>query len=128
MANEDILVAVDGSANAERAVSHAISLVKQGVANRLHLLNVRPARDGAGEAGGEALQSAEALCASASVPAQSHVDTGQPAAVIVTSARRFGCDSIVMGTHGNTGITRDLLGSVAQDVVSKGDLPVWLVK
>lgn len=128
MAGDDLLVAVDGSANAERAVVHAISLVKRGVANRLHLLTVQPPLDGADDTGGKVLHAAEKMCAAASVTSQSHLETGQPAAAIVEAAERFGCRSIVLGTRDRTGIAEALLGSVAQDVVSRGQIPVWLVK
>ena len=41
--------------------------------------------------------------------------------------RRLGCDVVVMGTHGRTGLGRILMGSVATDVVKKHGLPVILV-
>jgi Universal stress protein family len=43
--------------------------------------------------------------------------TGAPAHAICAYARRIGADLIVMGTHGRTGVSRAVLGSVAEAVV-----------
>jgi nucleotide-binding universal stress UspA family protein len=51
-----------------------------------------------------------------------------PAAAIVTIAEEQPCDLIVMGTHGRTGLTRLVLGSVAEQVVRSADCPVLTVK
>lgn len=47
--------------------------------------------------------------------------------VIESEARRLDVDVVVLGTHGRTGLSRLLMGSVATDVVNKQDLPVILV-
>jgi nucleotide-binding universal stress UspA family protein len=39
-----------------------------------------------------------------------------------------GCDLIVMGTHGRTGLRHLLFGSVAEDVVRRAHCPVMVVK
>jgi nucleotide-binding universal stress UspA family protein len=53
---------------------------------------------------------------------------GDPAREIVRLAREAGCDLIVMGTHGRTGLGRLLMGSVAEAVVRKAPCPVLTVK
>jgi nucleotide-binding universal stress UspA family protein len=40
----------------------------------------------------------------------------------------LGCDLIVMGTHGRTGLTHLLFGSVAEKVMRKARCPVLVVK
>lgn len=47
--------------------------------------------------------------------------------VIESEAKRLGVDVVVLGTHGRTGLSRLLMGSVASDVVKKEDLPVILI-
>lgn len=47
---------------------------------------------------------------------------------IVGIARDLHCDLIVMGTHGRSGLTRLLLGSVAEQVVRHAPCPVLTVK
>jgi nucleotide-binding universal stress UspA family protein len=53
---------------------------------------------------------------------------GDPATEIVRYARESGCDMIVMGTHGRTGIERLLLGSVAEKVLRDANCSVMVVK
>lgn len=50
------------------------------------------------------------------------------AATIIDYAESNGCDHVVMGSTGKTGIARLLLGSVASDVVSKAHCPVTIVR
>lgn len=53
--------------------------------------------------------------------------SGIPARQISTYARRVGADLIVIGTHGRTGVSRALLGSVAEAVVRHAPCPVLTV-
>jgi universal stress protein A len=52
---------------------------------------------------------------------------GVPARQICAYAARVGADLIVMGTHGRTGISRALLGSVAEAVVRHAACPVMTI-
>jgi len=52
---------------------------------------------------------------------------GTPWEQIATTARDQGCDLIVMGTHGRTGLSHLILGSVAEKVVRKADCAVLTV-
>ena len=61
------------------------------------------------------------------VPVVTAVESGAPAARIVRYAERHGVDLIVVGTHGRTGVTRALLGSVAERVVRTAPCPVLAV-
>lgn len=55
------------------------------------------------------------------------VQVGQDAEVIVETAEALGVDAIVMATHGRSGISRWLLGSVTQKVISAAPCPVFVV-
>ena len=57
-----------------------------------------------------------------------HIHVGQPAEVIARLAGELGCDLIVMGTHGRSGIAGLVMGSVASRVLHLADCPVMLVK
>lgn len=48
--------------------------------------------------------------------------------VIVAQARKSGAGMIVMGSHGRTGLDRVLLGSVAERVIGRSEIPVLAVK
>ena len=53
---------------------------------------------------------------------------GEPVGEILRLAEAIGCDLIVMGTHGRTGLTRLLMGSVAEHVLRKAPCPVLTVR
>jgi nucleotide-binding universal stress UspA family protein len=53
---------------------------------------------------------------------------GDAAKEIVAYAGEAGCDLIVVGTHGRTGVKRALLGSVAEAVVRTASCPVLIVR
>jgi nucleotide-binding universal stress UspA family protein len=53
---------------------------------------------------------------------------GDPAEAIIQLAEADNVDMIVMGTHGRTGLTRLLMGSVAEAVVRRAKCPVLTVK
>ena len=52
---------------------------------------------------------------------------GKPYEFIVKEAEDREIDLIVMGTHGRTGLTRVLMGSVAQSVIGHAPCPVLVV-
>lgn len=53
---------------------------------------------------------------------------GEPAHEIVSFAEAQGMDLVVVGTHGRTGLTHALMGSVAERVVRKAPCPVLTVR
>jgi nucleotide-binding universal stress UspA family protein len=53
---------------------------------------------------------------------------GEPATGIVACAQQESVDIIVIGSHGRTGLSRVLMGSVAEQVVRKASCPVLTVK
>lgn len=53
---------------------------------------------------------------------------GDPASEIVRSAEEAGCDLIVMGSHGRTGLRRLLMGSVAESVCRRAPCLTLIVK
>lgn len=53
---------------------------------------------------------------------------GRPSRVIVEYAEENDVDHIVMGSHGRSGVTRILLGSVAEAVVRRSPVPVTIVR
>ena len=62
------------------------------------------------------------------VAAGLEIRVGQPAKEIVAAARDSKCDSIVLSTHGLTGLDRFLIGSVAHRVAQLAPCPVVLLR
>jgi len=56
------------------------------------------------------------------------VREGSPGAEIVTAAKEWQADLIVIGSHGRSGITRALVGSVAEAVMRRASCPVVVVR
>jgi nucleotide-binding universal stress UspA family protein len=54
--------------------------------------------------------------------------TGDPSAQIVRTARSTRADLIVIGTHGRRGVSKFLLGSVAERVIATAPCPVLTVR
>ena len=60
--------------------------------------------------------------------AHTFCDLGDPAMAIVERAASGGYDLLVLGTHGRTGLSHVLLGSVAEKVVRRASCPVLTVR
>jgi len=57
------------------------------------------------------------------------VKTGQQVAVeIIDFAKESGADLIIMSTHGRSGITRWVLGSIALKVLTRAETPILLIR
>ena len=63
-----------------------------------------------------------------SVRCQHRLVQGVPADDIPRVANEEGADLIVIGTHGRTGLTRVLMGSVAEAVLRRASCPVLTLK
>ena len=62
------------------------------------------------------------------VPYQHRLISGEPASAIARLAEAEDVDMIVMGTHGRTGLSRFVMGSVAESVVRRAKCPVLTYK
>lgn len=61
------------------------------------------------------------------VPFDVRLIIGEPLDAIMTQVRESGADLIVMGTHGRTGVTRLMFGSVTEAVMREAPVPVIAV-
>ena len=62
------------------------------------------------------------------IPVDSFVVVDTPVAAILNVAKERNVDWIVMGTHGRSGLTRLVLGSVTEQVLRRADRPVLTVR
>ena len=56
------------------------------------------------------------------------IKEGPPVETIIATAQKQNCDLIVMGTHGQGGITKVLAGSTAKKVVRQSAIPVLVIR
>jgi nucleotide-binding universal stress UspA family protein len=70
----------------------------------------------------------EVVPADSSIHFEHKLLIGDPANAIVQTAEDEHADFIVIGTHGRTGLTRLLMGSVAEAVVRHAKCPVLTIK
>jgi len=138
-----ILVPLDGSALAERAIEQLEKMAKGSVAEVL-LLKVVPAPLGKAPEAGQMEESkafAESVNRSTaylkkiaarldaiSIKSRILIPSGEPYAEILAAAHKEDVDCIVMSTHGGTALSRVLLGSTAEKVVYTTKRPVLLIK
>lgn len=139
-----LLIAIDGSDNALRAVRQAAALSSE-LREPPHLLlvNVQPVVvSGAVRTfvnadqidawcrseGEKALAGARDLLAAAGLAHEYHIVVGEPAETLSRMAREHGCDLIVIGTRGMNAFANLLMGSVTTKVLHLSEAPVLLVR
>lgn len=138
-----ILVPIDGSESAMRALKAAIAMAQQQDDAELHLLNVplpvlsghakmfldkSVVQDYYNDEGEKALAVARKVAEDSGVRFVTAIKAGQSAQTIVDYCRAQQCGQIVMGTRGLSALPGILLGSVANKVIHLADVPVTLVK
>ena len=62
------------------------------------------------------------------VRVRSELLEGAPYRVVLDWAKEYGADLIVVGTHGHTGLTHALLGSVTERIVRMAHCPVLTIR
>jgi nucleotide-binding universal stress UspA family protein len=141
-----ILLATDGSEEAELAAQSAVQLANE-TGSELHVMLVGPSTvtsvglagsPGVGLVGSqqdvdkEAKRSLEAQVekskAGGGMVAQSHYRVGRPDHEIVAVAEEIGAGLIVMASRGLGGIRRALMGRVSSSVVRHAHCPVLIVR
>lgn len=134
----NILVAVDGSAHAVRALEEAIDLARS-EEGRLTLITVVtrpviwPSAYQAAVTDDELEDTAQALVDEAAERVPDEISTatlvrvGRPADEIIRRANEGGYDLIVMGARGRGAATSFLLGSVSHGVLNQSPAAVLIV-
>ena len=140
-----ILIPVDGSPTAQRAVETAAGLAKAfgSSVTAIYVIDPYPFSglgsdfaygqseylSAAATEDKEATEAAQKTLASAGVSVKTSVVEAHAAwRGILETAAKVGADLIVMGSHGRQGLEKMVLGSVAQRVLSHSTLPVFVVR
>ncbi|MFB6082554.1 MAG: universal stress protein [Halanaeroarchaeum sp.] len=134
---EDILVPTDGGANVDRVVDHALDIAEEGTTvHALYVVDTRSfltlADDTVEEVVAELTEEGERATGAvadrateAGFETETEVRRGDPAEVIHDYCFETDVDLVTMGHHAED--QRAMLGSVAQQVVSKATVPVLTV-
>jgi nucleotide-binding universal stress UspA family protein len=144
-----ILIATDGSALAEKAVSHGLTLAKSVGAKVTALIvvapfnvndvpdsKVRPMSEAIEQHSEHTRQHADRVLSQVADAAKAadvaceivQIEHGQPYQAIITAAKDKDCDVIVMASHGRSGISALLLGSVTHKVLTHTKIPVLVCR
>ncbi|WP_122088881.1 universal stress protein [Halalkalicoccus subterraneus] len=139
-----VLVPTDGSPQSREAIEYAMREFSDAEFVALTVLN--PTEMGAGgtemgmasyadewmdaeeERAEKRFEELGTLAAEHGVTLDGETIIGRPARAIVDYAEEHDIDQIVMGSHGRDGVSRILLGSVAETVVRRSPCPVTVVR
>jgi nucleotide-binding universal stress UspA family protein len=140
-----VLVPLDGSREAEKALSVATQLVRASGGSLILVravrapvefeLGVAPPATWAPAAQPEEREEARAYLEAmrldptlAGLPTTAAVYAGPPATMILAAAASYEADLIVLTSHGRTGIARWLLGSVAAALARESPIPTLVLR
>ena len=143
MMYQRILIATDGSELAAKAVAHGIALAKDlkapvsvvtvteawsALESRSHVA-VAQYEEMASTAAANILEKAAIMGKAQGITCELvHVRDQEPAEGIMATAKAKGCDLIIMASHGRRGINRLLLGSQANEVLTRCRVPALIVR
>lgn len=131
----DILVPTDGSDGFENVTEHAIEIADKFDAT-IHVVNVIDTGvmrydieasefiEELHQYGEKTTQEVAEQAEKEGIPVLEEVVEGLPYEEILNYADEKDVDMIIMGTHGRTGLGRVVLGSVAEKVLRKSEVPV----
>jgi nucleotide-binding universal stress UspA family protein len=135
---QHILIPTDGSVLAERAVTNGLSLAKFAGAKVTVIMVEEPFSSlGFDSESTEQIniQIASVLNRAKNAAKQAgvfcdtiQVEDAQPYQAIITIAADRGCDLIVMASHGRSGVSAVVLGSVTNKVLTHTKIPVLVVQ
>ncbi|NIS29917.1 MAG: universal stress protein [Actinobacteria bacterium] len=140
---EHVLVPHDGSPQAADALEHALREYPDADLTVLHVIDPTDTGYSAGamfpdfseqwyeaakDRAAEIFEHATEVAADHGGEVRTARELGRPSRQIVEYADEHGVDHVVIGSHGRTGVSRILLGSVAETVARRSPVPVTVVR
>lgn len=136
-----LLIAYDGSEPSENAVEHAIAEHADKHMILLHVVEVPSGatsasfslfkeefKEARGEPKDQISTAVKDSLKEAGIDFDIEIAFGQPAREIVEFAEENDIEHVLIGNHGRSGVSRVLLGSVAEKVVRRAPMPVTVVR
>jgi nucleotide-binding universal stress UspA family protein len=134
-----ILIPTDGSDYSKEATDHGLALAKMtgaevtalfviddGSSMTLNLPKVPNLAQTLEDEGSKAVAYIKGEGEKRGVKVKTRIERGSAAPVIINGTRDY--DLVVMGTHGRTGVSKLVMGSVAEKVIRLAECPVLVVK
>lgn len=135
-----VLVPVDGSEPSDDALAYALEQFDDAEIVAIHVMDPVDSATAWGpgvaddwlsaseERSETILEEAEEIAEDADRTVEFDSVVGRPAHTIVEYADEHDIDHILLGSHGRDGLSRVLLGSVAETVVRRASVPVTVVR
>jgi nucleotide-binding universal stress UspA family protein len=135
---ENILLPTDGSEGAEIAIEWGLTLAELYGATVHTMYSADTSRfastermaeihDALEQTGRNALETVRQRARDAGISVAGNIASGPAARTILSYSEEHDIDLIVMGTHGRSGVSRYLIGSVTETVVRNATVPVCCV-
>lgn len=142
---QQILVPIDGSATSKLALQEALKFAQQQNArlelvhvlediwyfDQDNLLNYAALLESMRSSGEKILAQAQTLAQQVGITVETKLLEARGeriASIIVEEAKRWSAELIIIGTHGRSGFSRLLLGSITEGVVRTAHIPVLLIR
>jgi nucleotide-binding universal stress UspA family protein len=123
---KNVLIATDGSKYSDSAASEAIGIAKR-CGSSLIVISVASSDADLGSAINN-VNKVSKIAEEEGIKVKSVVAKGKPYEAIVETSKQKEVDLIVVGSHGRTGLTRLLMGSVTERVIGHAEAAVLVVK
>jgi len=139
---DNVLVAFDGSPLSERALTYALENFPDATITTIYVINpidsvidveagglpvAEEWYDNAQERATRIHTTATEIAAEHDVTLVTATEAGRPVREILRYANDNDSNQIVMGSHGRAGIDRTFLGSVAETVTRRAQIPVTII-
>lgn len=136
----NILVPFDGSELASKSLDKAIEMAKLDPAVKvtvLHVVSIPPKRvpdhlynqvkKAILDDAAETIETVKGKLSEIPNQSEAFIKEGSPYYVIIEQVKDLGCDLIIMGSRGLSGI-KEMLGSVSHSITQQSPVPVLLIK
>ncbi|WP_049922490.1 universal stress protein [Halopiger djelfimassiliensis] len=138
----NVLVPIDDSAPARAALEYAVTTHPDADITALHAASPSVSTYDVGVSAADIerrievekrnakplLETARRIAAEHDASVTTETVVGVPSRAIVSFAAENDIEQIVLGSHGRAGVSRVLLGSVAEGVMSRASVPVTVVR
>lgn len=127
-----MLIALDGSDPSIAGLKHALEVFPEANLIAVHVVDELESHYGGGSGADgnvepDFFETVTEIAGEYGADIETYVINGTPASAIIEFAEEESVDGIIIGSAGRSGVSRMLLGSVAENVARKSSVPVTIV-